>query len=88
MVSAAGQRKPKMPETGGVQNPPIRQPHSPRFRWPAAEIIAEGVRNRAAKLGLQRVPDGVLHGLEGVFGATPVGAAALGDVGLAPTATS
>ena len=34
------------------------------------------------------MPDGVLHGLEGVLGATAVGAAALADVGLATTATA
>jgi hypothetical protein len=40
----------------------------------------------ARPLGLQRVPDGVLHGFEGVFRATSFGAATLGDIGLASAA--
>ena len=34
------------------------------------------------------MPDGVLHGFQGVLGARPIGTAALTDVGLAPTATA
>ena len=72
------------PEAYKIRRP--AKPNSPRFRLPAAETFAEGVKNPRGQLGLQRVPDGVLHGLQGVFRATPVSATALGDVGLAPTA--
>ena len=38
--------------------------------------------------GLQRVSDGVLHGLQGIFGARSVSAAALSDVVLAAATSS
>ncbi len=46
--SAAGRRKPKMPETCGPQTPLTNQTQPPRFRRPAAEPVAEGLNHRAA----------------------------------------
>ena len=84
--AAAGRRKPKMPETSRALNRACRKTAPPRFRGPAAEPLAEGPTT--ARSRLQRAPDGVLHGFQGILGARPVGAAALSDVVFAASATS